>query len=377
MRVNVEDDLFTERRLAKLARFLKIPEHQALGLLVLFWRSTQSQEIIRAPRERLETLAAMEVDADPSQWIDAMLAAQLASIDGAEIVIRGNAPHVERIIKLRSIASSGGKARYKQINEKLNVSEAVIKPSSSRNQALPAPFSDLLTPYTNTNTNTGSFSKQLELTEVVSAEFDSRRLSESAPRVSAKPKRSASEQEAAKLVKDAFHAGYRKRYGRPITGWGVPQNAHIYHLLKIWPAHELATLAVAYFAWPRSGPIEAGHPFMGNPKSFSANLEALHADTFKADRRVEAAGIRQQDRDFDVRAANESTLDRVFTKLGAQENGKLEPATGSEQQRFTAAQTSNLFADGRAQSADVRGSDDALGQEVVTVCKGKGPVGGS
>ena len=99
MRVNVEDDLFTERRLAKLARFLKIPEHQALGLLVLFWRSTQSQEIIRAPRERLETLAAMEVDADPSQWIDAMLAAQLASIDGAEIVIRGNAPHVERIIK--------------------------------------------------------------------------------------------------------------------------------------------------------------------------------------------------------------------------------------------------------------------------------------
>lgn len=384
MRVNLEDSLITEGHLKKLARAMKWKERSVGGALWFVYRSTQKAGLVSATIDQFVTCIVLDFESDDEavSFLNAMCAAQLAErTDDGKLRIVGNEKHVERLVEYKERASKGGKARQRQIAEKLNVGVADKQATSLPHAKLQAstPFSLLPSPFSiqETNTNTGSFSKQIELTEVVSAEFDSRRLSESAPRVSAKPKRSAAEQEAAKLVKDAFHAGYRKRYGRPITGWGVPHNAHIYHLLKIWPAHELATLAVAYFAWPRSGPIEAGHPFMGNPKSFSANLEALHADTFKADRRVEAAGIRQQDRDFDVRAANESTLDRVFTKLGAQENGKLEPATGSEQQRFTAAQTSNLFADGRAQSADVRGSDDALGQEVVTVCKGKGPLGGS
>jgi hypothetical protein len=211
---------------------------------------------------------------------------------------------------------------------------------------------------------------QLSLTEVVSTEFDSRGALESAPRVSPKkqkPVKTEAEQAAAAKVRHAFQSGYAKVYGRPITGWGAKENAHIYELLKTWPAQELMALAVRYFAWAKPECIKAGHPFVGGYASFSAKLHELHADIIKPERRADAAGIDQQARDFDVRAANESTLDRVFSKLGAQ-NGELGPAT--EQQRLEQAPVGNSIADGRTQPEIVGRGNDALGQKAFTIRQG-------
>lgn len=147
VRTNIEDDLYTSGRLGKLARTMKWTEREALGGLVLVWRATQDSEIVEATLDHMVSVCAVHFDSDTQtvDFLKAMAAARLATVEGGLICIKGNAAHVQRLGNLRRAASLGGHAKSSMLSLPHGTEEAAI--------AVPpqcAPYSLLLTPSENT-----------------------------------------------------------------------------------------------------------------------------------------------------------------------------------------------------------------------------------
>lgn len=116
-RVNLEDQLFGQARLLRLARELYLPAHAAIGILAFLWHDSQEYGAVEATAEeicewaRLETLSEWQSFSDrngrgcePSALIAALLSARFISPSGAgpagpsdgvqRYVIHGNAEQV-------------------------------------------------------------------------------------------------------------------------------------------------------------------------------------------------------------------------------------------------------------------------------------------
>ncbi len=268
----------------------------------MFYRRTQAVEMVTATKSAI--VCAVVIDFDSDAWAErfvlAMVAAHLLAVDGESITIKGNNKHVGRLTQLRATASAGAKAKnakYPMFVPPRGEDVPASSPPVPR-----APSSLLLAP-------SSLLQDQIQIRDP--------KISESASRVSPrKPKspRTPEEQAKAAEVRQAFHAGYRGFYKREITGWGAKENAHIYDLLKTWPAAELAVMAAHYFAWKRDEVIRAGHPFMGTYASFSAKVHELHADLLKPERRALAAEVRDLER-IDTRDAEEAAQSKRVLKL--------------------------------------------------------------
>lgn len=342
VRVNIEDDLWTTNRLNKLSRVIGWNERETLGALTMVYRRTQTAELATGTMQ--EIVNAVEIDFDSQQqardFIGAMVIARLASMyEGGEIEIRGNRSQVERLSRLRANAKAGGKRR--QADAKQMANDSLADSACSERSLLLTPGSDLRSP------NTGILVQApLKFAEASLNEHDSRggSIPRSAPqneffaqdfgavenfpeKVPAKKrnrsKRPMAEQEAARAVREAFHAAYSKRYQVPLTAWGAPENAHVYVLLKTWPQAELVAMARRYFEWARPEVIRAGHPFMKNAASFSAKLHELKADLVNPERRAQAADVAGQERQHDFRAELEAQGERVLRQLQEERNGSM------------------------------------------------------
>jgi hypothetical protein len=147
--------------------------------------------------------------------------------------------------------------------------------------------------------------------------------------------RSPEELERARLVKSAFFAGHEQFYGKPPDQWGAPENAHVYHLLKSSSAEVLAEKARAYFGWSNQRAINAGHPFMNHPGSFSANLAEIKADMIAPQRRVLSAQVQDAEKQANKQAARISQAERVAARFGAphEQATNLDPASRTDQPR--------------------------------------------
>lgn len=150
-RVNIEDDLWTSGRLSKLARTARLDEDRALGRLVSVYRLTQRAGIVADTSERIcfAVAIAFESDDEADVFLTAMIAAQLAAVlEDGTIHIKGNEKHVDRLERLRSTSSAGGKARQEK---KRNDFQAVMAEKPADNQAVgSAPYSLLPTPFSKT-----------------------------------------------------------------------------------------------------------------------------------------------------------------------------------------------------------------------------------
>ncbi len=301
MRVNVEDDLRSSGRLSKLARVMGWHEQRALGALVMFWRATQDAQIIFAPKSEIVNVTVIDFDSDNEieSFIDAMRAARLITeIDGI-LHIHGNEQHVDRVEGARKRGRMGGLAKAKT---SMN-SEAIAKlmPNNSLEPGYPpAPAPAPAPAPKGKKKNT----KNLDL---LVPEIDRSTDDEKGS------KRTPAERARAKMVKDAFHAGYLRFYKKPIEHWGAPENSHVYQLLKSATAEVLALKAEAYFAWQKYEVIKAGHPFMNHNWSFSRTLCELTADVTAPQRRALAAQLAEREKISDTAAIDSDQINRIVT----------------------------------------------------------------
>ena len=376
MRVNVEDDLFTSRRLSKLARSMKMSDHEALGLLVLFWRATQDQEIITAPRSRLETIAALEVDADSKLWVDSLLAAQLATQYGEEITIHGNAPHVERLAQLRSNAKSGGLARQ---NKKPNDFRAVTEPSPSRVGAsteppLSPPSSLLPSPVSiqGSNTNTGSL-PSTEIIEASSAEFELRAQLPKQPKAKRVAAAKPEPTDTAK-VRRAFLDGYAARL--PKAGaypWGARENAQAERWLRSVPLPEALVMVAKFFEWSRPEVVRSGYPFGTGSNCLIMKYVELKGDMAHPERRAFAAMAQSNENESNRRYESQAQMTRVDTKLmtGDENATDVFRAIGSSQGQTAIG---DQAAGRSSQPADERRSGNGVVQGIGPIRRGPDAV---
>lgn len=271
MRVNVEDDLWTSGRLSKLARTMKWDERQALGALVMFWRATQQAEIISAPRDRLITECVLYFDSDEQAggFVDAMTAAKLIERDGELLRVRGNAPHVERVQKLRATASAAGTASAKKRNDFVTVTEPLLNHDRTTTEpSLNAPSSLLPSP---------------------SKKF----ASPSAPR---KPKPHSDTHR----IRTAFEQAYEEKHSAKYLNWDGAHGKFAKHLADTGQADRVIQLLPAYFA------LSVTHTFFEGFDSFKAKLNQLH--TKHSNRTSQRLSFDEQMRRVEEQARREEAI---------------------------------------------------------------------
>lgn len=113
-RVNMEESVFALA--LRVARIMGWSVREAWGTIGLVYRATQGEGVSIAPRARIVTLVAGVFDDDEQaeRFLDAMVAAHLASVDGDMMSIRGNKKRLEEITEWRDGKVRGGKARAEQ-----------------------------------------------------------------------------------------------------------------------------------------------------------------------------------------------------------------------------------------------------------------------
>lgn len=144
MRVNIEDDLWESGRLRKLAMVLGVSEELALGRLVGVYRRTQTELIVTDSIDRVHTIICVDFadDDDARRFLFAMASANLATIEGEKITIRGNQNHVDRFRDHQAKSAMGGKRSHEKRQQ---IREAQVEHRSTTGQPqVNTPISDLL-----------------------------------------------------------------------------------------------------------------------------------------------------------------------------------------------------------------------------------------
>lgn len=305
MRVNIEDDLLLSGRLGRLARTMRWTEREALGALVLFYRSTQDAELVEAPLARIVSVVAAHFDSDSQaeSFVRAMAASRLAtgSLDGASFLIHGNEPHVLRLRRLRKQASAGGLARANgQSEDSLSVSLATgtdKAPHRVPTQSAPTPSSLLLAPDVNTRSGSPKAKK---------------RNTPSAPVV---------EQPGFSELVGLWFEGYRGFYGRDPV-WTAVHGKQLKNIIAKSSVEELRTLVPLFFKWQRAEVIKAGHSLSTGYASFSQKLDELRADVLNAKRRKQAAIADDVEKNENKQAATVGQSERVAAKFIEEQNAR-------------------------------------------------------
>lgn len=338
MRVNIEESVFDH--IPRLAKEMGWDFDRALGKLARVYRATQDAGAYEETQCRLVTICALifDSDAEAEQFLWAMVTARLSVLlTDNKMRIRGNEDRIRELAEWYKGKVNGGKSRAKSANrtnlgkfKKLNDQSSsppaaageIIQHGTSTASNQPGvlcPLSFVLSPNTNTEENTKILDLVVPPQETAEATPKKRRG------------RSLAEQERARRIKFAFLGGYRNFYGKDCERWGAPENSHVYHLLMSSTVEVLEAKAAQYFLWPNKRAIDAGHPFMKHPGSFSANLSEIIADESAPQRRKMSAIVAER-----MRLADHSTNQQdQAARVAAQIIG----ATSVGQQTIDFAQT--------------------------------------
>lgn len=314
MRVNIEDDLWTSGRISKLSRVMRWSEREALGALALVYRATQKAGIVSDTPSRIQTVCVIHFDSDEEtdKFLTAMVSAHLASIlaDG-KMHIRGNEKHIERLDRLLGSASKAGTKSAALRQKKLNDSQTEGQPTGNHNPTyrqptgnlqatLLTPYSLLLTPNTEENTNTENSKVPKQKRK---------------PRTPSAP---AAEAPGFSDVIACWFEHYERKY-RKKPVWGPRQGAQLKQLLTSYKAADLihpeTGLIRYFFAWQRPEVILGGHSFGKGHSCFILKIEELEADMSSPERRNEAAIARKRQNLTDSIAEDKDASNRITELL--------------------------------------------------------------
>lgn len=289
MRVNIEDDLHLSGRLPAFARFLGVDEDTAIGRLYWVYRETQSRELVTMTRA--EFVAATELRLlNPGALLDALLRSRLASEHEGFVTIHGNQVHVDRISKMRGMASAGGKARQHG-KRSGNPTASAPQPDRSRSgnrsaadtqapskrSLLPAPSSLLQKqdPDLKPDPNLPVTIKKSDLSDLHRGVTPG-----------------AQQPTGASAIRLTYLNAYARKFARPFVGWGVRENGQCKNLLGSWPIERVLELIPLYFAWNNPIAIRAGYPF----GFFVSSIHELDTDTHAPERKRLAAAAMANER---------------------------------------------------------------------------------